>query len=284
MSPRSILVATFAAAAALATPLSAGFHDHVGLQLYSLRDLMAKEPLQALDLVKSWGLTEVEAAGTANLSAEKFRAELDARGLKCISAHVQFPAMEKDLAGVIAQVKTLGATYAICPWVPHPGEFDAATVARAAKSFNEWGAAFRAAGIQFGYHPHGYEFIPGDQPGMTRFDELVAATDPKNVCFQLDIYWAYVATADPVALLEKYGSRWFSLHLKDVRPGLERKPGLAHTEPEDKVSLGQGEIDWKKLISAAEKAGVKYYIIEDETPAPVENIPASAKFMHGLKL
>jgi sugar phosphate isomerase/epimerase len=283
MSTRSVLLA-FITAAAVATPLQAAFHEHLGLQLYSLRELAKADPLAVLDQTKAFGLIEVETAGTANLTAEQYRAALDARGLKAISAHVQYPAMEKDLEGVIRTVQTLGATYAICPYIQHQESFDAADVKRAAENFNTWGAAFRAAGIKFGYHPHGYEFVPGDKPGETRFDELVAATSPENLCLQLDVYWAYVGGADPVALLNKYGSRWVSLHVKDVRPGVERIPGRSGTKPEDKVVVGTGEIDWKAVIGAAEKAGVTYYIIEDESPTPVESIPLSAKFLRGLKL
>jgi sugar phosphate isomerase/epimerase len=284
MSSRSALLVLTAASAAFPLPLKAAFHDHVGLQLYSLREMAKESPLPALDQAKAFGIIEVETAGTGNLTAEQFRAALDERGLEAISAHVQYPAMEKDVAGVIKTVQTLGAKYAICPWIPHQGEFDAATVQRAAENFNKWGVAFRAAGIKLGYHTHGYEFVPGDKPGTTRFDELVAATSPENLCLQLDVYWAYVATADPVSLLHKYGSRWFSLHVKDVRHGVERTAGRSSTKPEDRVVVGTGEIDWKAVIGAAEKAGVTYYIIEDESPAPVENIPLSAKYLHGLKL
>jgi sugar phosphate isomerase/epimerase len=284
MSARSVLGLVSLAVVAFAAPLPAAFQEHVGLQLYSLRELAKDSPLAALDQAKAFGLTEVETAGTGNLTAEQFRAALDARGLKAISAHVQYPAMEKDLAGVIATVKTLGANYAICPWIPHQGPFDAAVVQRAAENFNRWGAEFRAAGIKLGYHPHGYEFVPGDKSGTTRFDEFVAATDPQNVCLQLDVYWAYVGGADPVALLNKYGSRWVSLHVKDVRVGVERAPGKSRTEPTDKVIVGTGQIDWKAVIGAAEKAGVVYYIIEDESPEPVANIPLSAKYLRALKL
>ena len=285
MHPRSTSVALFSLAlAALCSPLPAAFQDHIGLQLWSIRAQFEKDANIGLDLVKKLGITEVETAGTANLTAEQFRAALDARGLKAVSAHVQFAAMEKDIAGVVRSVETLGAKYAICPWIPHQGAFDAATVKRAAENFNTWGAAFRGAGIKFGYHPHGYEFVPGETAGTTRFDELVAATDPRNVSFQLDVFWAYIAGGDPVKLIEKYGSRWVSLHVKDVRPGAARAAGTSKAPATDNVPVGSGEIDWKAVLAAAQKAGVQHYIIEDETSAPVDNIPVSAAYLRGLKL
>lgn len=69
-------------------------------------------------------------------------------------------------------------------------------------------AAFRAAGVTFGYHTHGYEFVPGAKAGETLFDELVRLTDAKNVSFQMDVFWVYRAAADPMALLKKYPDRW----------------------------------------------------------------------------
>lgn len=284
MNLRSLFVSILLVPIAFAAPAAAAFNDHVGLQLWSLRDFFKDGAIAGLDQAQKFGLTEVETAGTFDLTAEQFRAALDARGLKAVSAHVQYPAMEKDIEGVVRSVQALGAKFAICPYIQHTDSFDAADVQRAAENFNKWGAAFRAAGIRFGYHPHGYEFVPGDKPGETRFDELAAATDPQNVCFQLDVYWAYVATADPVALLHKYGSRWVSLHVKDVRHGVERVPGRSGTKPEDKVIVGTGQIDWKAVIAAAEKVGVTHYIIEDEGPSPLEDIPQSAKYLRELKL
>lgn len=269
---------------ALFTPLHAGFQDHIGLQLWSLRAEFGKDANHALDQVKQFGLTEVETAGTANLTAEQFRAGLDARGLKAISAHVQYGDMDKDIAAVVRTVQVLGAKFAICPWIPHEGAFDAATMKRAAQNFNRWGAAFRAAGITFGYHPHGYEFVPGEKAGDTLFDELVAATNPQDVSYQLDVFWAYIAGADPVKLLEKYRSRWVSLHVKDIRPGVARAAGTSHAAEADNVAVGSGQIDWKALLSTAEKIGVKYYFIEDETAAPMTNIPISAAYLRQLKL
>lgn len=284
MSRHVVLVTLIATAMLSAAPVSAAFKDHIGLQLWSLRDYFMTDATAGLDQTAKLGITTLETAGTANLTAEQFRAELDRRGLKAVSAHVQYAAMQKDVAGVIRSVKALGARFAICPTIPHQGGFDAAAVRRAAEDFNRWGAAFREAGIRFGYHPHGFEFVPGEQPGRTRFDDLVAATDPENVCFQLDVFWAYIAGQDPVELLGRYPGRWVSLHVKDIRPGVARAPGTSRAKPEDNVAVGMGEIDWRAVIGKAEEVGVELYIIEDETPAPLENIPKSAKFLRELEL
>ena len=252
----------------------AAYREHIGLQLYSLREnTKAKGMLSSLDLVKGWGITEVE----------QFHAALVARGLKAISVHVQYEDLTKDVAAVIKDAQTMGAQYAICPWVPHTGAFDAALRQKTVDDFNRWGAAFRAAGIKFGYHPHGYEFTPGAKPGETQLDELIRGTKPKNVCFELDVFWIVHGGGDPVKLLEKYSGRWVALHLKDMKKGTPVGFTTGHAKDTDNVAVGTGLVDWQAVISTAEKVGVHYYFIEDETPAPLDCIPASLAFLRALK-
>ena len=130
----------------------------------------------------------------------------------------------------------------------------------------------------------GYEFVPGTKTGWTVFDELVSATNPDDVCFEMDVFWAYVAGADPVALLKRYPTRWAALHVKDARNGVERKPGTSGLPPENNVAVGAGEIDWKAVLGTAQKDGVALYIIEDETPAPLVNIPKSLAYLKHIEL
>ena len=256
----------------------------VGLQLWSLREEFKKDAQHALDLTKGFGFAEVETAGTAGMSAADFLAALKSRGLKPVSAHVQYPALEKDVAEVVNEAKTLGVSYAFCPWIPHEGAFDAATAKKAAENFNKWGAAFRAAGIKFGYHPHGYEFVPGSKPGTTMFDELAQMTEPQNVSFQMDVFWVYRAAADPIPLLKKYPNRWVSLHIKDLRKGAERIPGSSSTPASDKVVIGTGQINWQELLGTAKAQGINHFVLEDESEAPLKQIPQSMVFLNTLKL
>jgi sugar phosphate isomerase/epimerase len=257
----------------------------VGLQLWSLREEFKKDSMRALDLVRDMGFTEVETAGTAGMSAADYRAALEARGLKPVAAHVQYGAMEADLAKVVAEIKALGATYAFCPWIPHdgPAGFDAALAAKAAANFNTWGAAFRAEGIRFGYHVHGYEFVPGSREGETLFDDMVRATDPQAVEFQMDVFWVYRAAEDPMTLLKRYPTRWASIHIKDIRKDAERIVGSSGAPASDKVVIGTGAIDWPTLLRAAREQGVNHFVLEDESDAPLEQIPASMRYLGGLE-
>lgn len=264
-----------------------------GLQLWSLRDLINPKEgtpnvTDALDRVRDWGIVEVETAGTGNLTATEFRTQLDARGLKAVSSHAGYGALEKDLAGVIATAKTLGASYIVCPGIPHKaGEFNDAAAKKAAENFNQWAAACRAAGIQFAYHPHGFEFSPSQElPGQRVFDVLIRATDPTLMKYQMDVFWVYHAGVDPVELLKKYPDRWVTLHIKDLRKGALRagdtgvKPGS--TPPTDKVPVGTGEIDWPAVYATAESLGVKHAFIEDEGLKPLDEIPRSLAYVRAL--
>ncbi len=264
----------------------ADFHDHLGLQQWSLRDNTKAHGLpSSFDLAKGWGFTEIEGGvGGSDLTAEQVRAELDKRGLTAPSVHAGYELLTKDLPGVIRDAKALGASYVICPWIPHEGAFDAARMHSAADDFNRWGAALRTAGLKFGYHPHGYEFVPNGKPGETLLDDLIRATKPEDVCYEMDVFWTFHGGGDPVKLLEKYSSRWFALHVKDIRKGAPHGQPTGHAPPADNVAVGAGQLDWPAVLRAAEKIGVTYYFIEDETPTPMECIPESLTYLRGLKL
>lgn len=256
------------------------FKQHLGLQLWSLRVQTKENPLTALDLVNQYGVVEVETAGTGGLTPAAFAAALKQRGLKAVSAHMGYERLQKDLAGAIAEAKAVGAQYVICPSLPHvDGKFDYRGVAA---EFNQWGAACQAAGLRFGYHPHGFEFQDiGD--GRTAFDYLVAETKSDLVCFEMDVFWVLHAGVDPVALLDKYPDRWQLMHLKDMR--VEAPTGL-HTgkaPASDNVAVGQGRIDWKAVLRTAQKIGINYYFIEDETLDPLHCIPVSLGYLRQLQ-
>lgn len=272
---KSLLLVLCTATAALASPAT----DRLGLQLWSLRTEITADPAAGLKHTAALGFTRVETAGVYGRPAADFRAQLTAAGLSVAAAHIQYERLRDDLPGAIAEAKALGAEWIVLPWVPYP-EFDPALAARLAEEFNRWGAAIHAAGLRFAFHPHGFEFTIGAN-GETPFDLLVGATDPKLVSFEMDTFWVAHAGVDPVKLLEKYPTRWRLLHLKDIRQGAAL--AVTRSAPrEDNVALGAGQIDWPAFLRAAEKAGVEYYFIEDESASPAETIPASVRYLHGL--
>lgn len=274
---------------ALATSSFAGeaYKEHLGLQLWSLRDQTKTDVPAALDWVKARGITEVETAGTYNLSPEDFTKLLQERGLKAVSAHIGYEALSKDLAGSIKTAKALGVKYVMSPWIPHDRAtgLTVAQARQAAADFNKWGEAFRAEGITYGYHPHGYEFVAfATEGGKTAFDILVAETKPAFVSFEMDVFWVFHAGIDPAALLKQHPTRWSLLHVKDIRKGAVTGLSTGGAPPIDNVAVGTGQIDWPAVLAAAEQVGVKHFFIEDESPTPLVCIPDSLKYLRGLKL
>ena len=257
------------------------FKGPIGLQLYSLRDQFAKNVSTTLDQVQKFGIKYVELAGTYNLAPEKFKEQLDARGLKAISGHFPFERYRDDAEGVARDAKALGLQYAGCAWIPHNDPFDEKTCREAAAVFNHAGETLAKHGLKFFYHTHGYEFQP--HGNGTLFDLLMAETKPKYVHYQMDVFWIVHPGQDPAKLLAKYGSRFELMHVKDMRKGTPTGLLTGHTDVTNDVALGTGIIDWPAILKAAKKAGVKWYFIEDESPTSVEQIPQSLRFLEQVK-
>ena len=266
-----------------AAPVGTGasFKGPLGLQLYSLREQFKKDVPSTLDEIKSWGITYAELAGTYDLPADKFKQELASRGIQPIGAHFGYERYRDDAEGVAAEAKALGLKYAGCAWIPHQGDFDEKTCREAIAVFNKAGEIMAKHGLKFFYHVHGYEFQPHGQG--TLLDLLITETDPKLVSYEMDIFWIVFPGQDPVKLLEKYGSRWELAHLKDMRKGTQTGSLSGGTDVKNDAALGAGLMDLPAILRAAQKAGVKWYFIEDESPWSEKQIPQSIKFLEEVK-
>ena len=284
----SSLPSLFALALAGAIQLTAAadYHDHIGLQLWSLREQTKADLPAALDLLKGYGITEVETAGTGNLSVEDFTKLLSDRNLTPVSAHMGYDALQKDLPGAIRTAKILGVKYVITPSLAHgPAGLTTAEAHEVAANFNKWGEAFRAEGITYGYHFHGFEFVPlAEEKGASAFDIFLRETKPELVTFEMDVFWVFHAGKDPVKLLKEHPTRWSLMHVKDMRKGAVTGLSSGHAAPIDNVAVGVGQIDWPAVLKTAQDVGVKHYFIEDETPTPLTCIPDSLKYLRALKL
>lgn len=258
------------------------FTGTAGLQLYSLRSQFKLRGVPwTLDRVKSFGITEVELAGTYDMKPEQFKAELDQRGLKAVSGHFPYGRYKSDLDAVVAEAKTLGLKYAGCAWIDHKDSFDEAECQDAIVTFNKAGEALAAAGITFFYHCHGYEFEK--HAAGTLMDVLITGTKPEHVSYEMDVLWVVFPGQNPAALLEKYPDRWKLMHLKDLKKGVATGSLSGGTDVKNDVILGTGQMDWPAIFTAAQKIGVKHYFIEDESPTSEEQIPASLSFLKSLK-
>lgn len=273
--------AVFAAGGARAGELGVGnsFKGPVGLTLLSAR-VKALGATVVIDQARQWGFKQVEVADAGGLTPLQVKAELDRRGLAVVGKIVPYNRLRRDIKGVIEEAKALGAPAVGCTYITHPKPFDEAQCRAAAAVFNEAGKALAAQGLKFYYHNHGYEFVPYGQG--TLFDLLVKETDPRYVSFEMDVLWAVLPGQDPVRLLEKYPGRWMFMHMKDLKKGVPTGDLSADTDKNNDVVLGTGQVNWPALLQAAQKAGVKCYLIEDESPSYAEQIPQSLRFLESV--
>lgn len=255
----------------------------LGLQLWSLRAPLAANLSSGMSEVKALGFKVVEGAGTYGHSPKEFRALAKANGLKIVSAHFPYERLQSDVDGVIAEATALGVSYVVVPWIPHKGDFGMAQARAAVADFNAWGAKFKAAGLSFGFHPHGYEFHR-EADGDTPFDYIMQKSDPSLVFCEMDVFWVERGGGDPVALLRKYPGRYKALHVKDLKKGSETGTRDGKALASDNVAVGTGMIDFPGIVAAAPAAGVKYYFIEDETSDPEANIPPSITYLESIGL
>lgn len=284
LSRRTVLFSTLCAAALLPLCPSANAKlakGPVGLQLYSVREQMSKDVPGTLAEVRSWGIKYVELAGTYGMAPAEFKDQVKSHGLVAVSGHFPYEKWRDNPESAIAEAEALGLKYVGCAWIPHQGAFDEVTCRQAAAVFNKAGALAAQHHMTFFYHTHGYEFQPFENG--TLFDLLVRETNPKEVKYEMDIFWVAHAGQNPVQLLEKYPGRWALMHLKDMRKGTPTGLLTGSSPTSNDVVFGTGQLDLPAILRAAHKVGVKYYFIEDESKVSEEQIPQSLRYLGETK-
>jgi sugar phosphate isomerase/epimerase len=208
---------------------------------------------EVLRRLSEMGYRNVEPFTLSGLSAEEYRALLDRYGLKASGRHVNVgtPTSPVDFEQILEENETLGIKFFGSGATPNYVT-EAEWIAYA-EYLSELGALARQQGQTLMVHNHNWEFerVFGDR---TAFDILMAHTDPRNVVFQVDLYWATRGGADPVELLERYGNRIQLFHVKDMAAG--PFPGRIEI-------VGEGIIDFPEIF-AASKGPVRYYVVEHD--------------------
>jgi len=243
--------------------------DKVGVQLYTVRDAMAKDFDGTLAKVAEIGYQEVEFAGYYNRDAKAVRAVLDKVGLAAPSCHVGFDVLGDAWQKVLDDAKVVGHQYVVVPSIPDDMRKTLDGYRRAAEQFNKAGEAAQKAGIQFGYHNHNMEFQAVE--GQAPYDVLLQACDPKLVQFEMDLYWIIFGGADPLKYFARWPGRFPLVHVKDM------------TAQHTMTDVGSGVINWKQLF-AHHEAGIRHYIVEHDQPAsPFDSIRASYAYLSKLE-
>jgi sugar phosphate isomerase/epimerase len=248
-----------------------------GLQLYSLRDDLPKDPKAVLKQVASFGYKQVEGFegpqgmfwGMSNTDFKKY---MDDLGMTFIASHCN---IDKDFEKKAAEAAAIGMTYLICPSRGSQKTVD--DFQKVAADFNAKGEICKKNGIRFGYHNHEYGFKEID--GQFPQDILMKNTDASLVDFEMDIYWVVTGKQDPIEWLNKYPGRFRLGHFKDRIANA--------TERGASCTLGTGSIDYPKILKVAKQNGMEYFIVEQErydNTTPLKSAEDDAKYMKKLKL
>ncbi|MFD2574190.1 sugar phosphate isomerase/epimerase family protein [Spirosoma soli] len=233
--------------------------DPFGVQLYSVRDVLPKDPKGIMTQLAQMGYKQFESYSGQQgflwgMEPKEIKSFLGDLGVKMISTHFNYGGQAgkpAELQKSIDMASEAGLTYLLCPYIGAQKSFD--DWKRIADGFNTTGEMARKSGLKFGYHNHDYSFKPLD--GKIPQEYLLANTDPQNVMFELDLCWIDVAGQDTIAHLQKYGKRYELCHIKDYKKE-NGKPV--------QNDLGKGDVDFKKTLRAAMDNGMKYFIVEQE--------------------
>lgn len=265
---------------------AAGEHkiNKIGVQLYTVRDLMKEDFDGTIAKVAQVGYKEVEFAGYFGHTAQQVKDVLQKNGLTAPSTHVQYDELDEKFPSVIEFSKTVGMDYIICPWIPEDLRKSPDIWKQASDKFNKCGEQTKKAGMQFGYHNHWFEFLPTN--GKLPYDELLKDCNPDLVKMEMDLCWAVAAGADPVKYFEKYPGRFPLVHVKDLKtkPKITSGGAQNYGDTVDLTEVGSGIIDWKRIFAHAQQAGIKHYIVEHDHPKqPIESITKSYQYLENLR-
>lgn len=252
-----------------------------GIQLYTVRDLFAKDPEGTVAKVAELGFKEVEPTSYGNMEPKQFRALLDRHGLKAPSTHAGAaagPNLEKQLEGF--QIMGIQYTTISGGGGGGRGPRTEESTKRSADQQNKNGQIARKFGMKILIHNHTEEFELLEGSKLRMFDVQLAETDPALVTMELDIGWASVAGQNIVELFQKHPGRFELWHVKDAH-GTKALPAQA-TIPERRraamlVPIGLGEVDYKTIFANAATAGLKHFYVEQDNAASWGDSMAAAK-------
>jgi sugar phosphate isomerase/epimerase len=244
----------------------------IGVQLYTVRDLAVQDLAGTLKKVADLGYSTVELAGYGNLkSAKDVKKALDDAGLKSPAGHWSIDALVKDFERIMEEAQVLELQHVVVSYLPEALRKDAAAWKTTAKLMDELGSYFHGIGVELTYHNHAFEFEKfGGKFGL---DILLENTQAHLVKAEVDVYWVRYAGEDPAALIERLADRVRCLHLKDMAPGDEKRF----------APVGEGTIDFKAILAAAGKAGVRWGFVEQDKTYDTPPMDAIRKSFENLK-
>ena len=247
----------------------------IGIQLYTLRNQVKDDFTGTLQKIADIGYNAIEAAGYADgkfygYSPKEYKKITEDIGLIPQSSHTMVNI--ENIDKVIEDTLEAGMSYIVLPYLSEDKRKTIDEYKKTAEEFNKIGERCRSSGLQFAYHNHAFEFEKKD--GIIPYDILLEQTDPELVTMQLDLYWMVYGGYEPIDYFGKYPGRFGLWHVKD----------MDNTEKRESTEVGKGIIDFEKIFADKERAGMKYFYVEQESfkIPPFESIAISYNYLNNL--
>jgi len=240
----------------------------VGLQLYTIRDAMAKDVPGSLKRISDMGYKNLELASYGNgmfygLKPEEFKKMVNDLGMEIISSHASVEATGITLENAKKMAEDhskVGVKYCVQPWVVEAARKTIDSYKKMVADWNAVGKIMKEYGIQFGYHNHNFEFdtVEGKIP---YFDIFMPELDKDLVTMEMDLFWTTKAGQNPVEIFKKYPGRFQLLHFKDM---YTKEAPFVKVASKDFAPVGEGQINFKEILAAKEFSGMKYFFVEQD--------------------
>jgi sugar phosphate isomerase/epimerase len=276
-----VQTASFAAVGMLSLPsfLAAGKRSKdMGLQLYTLRDTIGKDPKAVLQKVASFGYKKLETYGYDSgkifgLDFTEFCKYVKGLGMTVVSGHYGLDKIKGDTwQKAVDDAAKNGQKFMVVPYIDERERKSIDDYKRICADLNAAGEVCNKSGIRFGYHNHAFEFETVD--GQIPFDFMLKELDPKKVGIELDIFWVVNAGHDPIKYFTDYPGRFEQWHVKDMDKNDKNK----------NADIGTGSIDYKPIFAKAKLSGMKHWYVEQESypGEPIDSVAASAEFLKSM--
>lgn len=246
----------------------------IGLQLYTLRQVINQDVKGTLKQLAAWGYKELETYGYNNgmlfgMKSKEFTDYVSSLGMKVVSGHYGLDVVRGNWEQAVNDAKEAGQEFVVVPWIVE-AERTMDGYKKICGELNKAGEVANKYGLRMGYHNHAFEF---EKVGSElAFDMMLRELDPKMVGMELDIYWVVRAGKDPLEYFKKHPGRFEQWHVKD----------MDKTDNNKNADVGTGTIDFKALFAKAKQSGMKHFYIEQES-YPIDPMTSTKNSIDNLK-
>jgi sugar phosphate isomerase/epimerase len=238
-----------------------------GIQLWSVKQALGKDPLGVLKQLSANGYKKIESFEGPmgmfwGMKNTEFKKVMDDLGMNIVSSHCNDTGDLKSFERKAAEAGEIGMKYVICAFKGPQKSLD--NFKKFTEEFNACGEIAKKHGLRFAYHNHDYSFKAMD--GIVPQDLMMNETNPDLVDFEMDMYWTVAAGVDPVAYMDKHPNRFKLVHVKDLT-----KTATGH----ESCVIGKGTIDYKTLLPKVAKRGIQHMIVEQEAYTGTNELDAA---------